>query len=308
MERQKDKTQDQQSKEVEKETQSELEALRKELQRLRELKKQKEVKERESVQKRETEDEIEKEDENIESKVEEKSGLDTIEERLNEIDKFLVQSFEQIDNSSYEDNAEYVESQLQTLEQEIVGEKGVIEKKLSPYEKLLENYPWLEETKHEFMYFIPDKKKNPNDYKSWRTEWAKVVFDYAKCAILHILYLRQLHSEKPFKNFDDRNKAINEIAEELVEQNLAKFLNKQKDQLRVYWKTLEIWAEDIYNWALEFGKLDPILIFEIREADREFSNLPKLDLEEVFRILSKDNRGFIIKTDDDQITFKIKLE
>jgi len=73
-------------------------------------------------------------------------------------------------------------------------------------------------------------------------------------------------------------------------------------------RNLEIWAEDIYNWALEFGKLDPILIFEIREADREFSNLPKLDLEEVFRILSKDNRGFIIKTDDDQIAFKIKLE
>jgi len=308
MERQKDKAQEQQSKEVEKTTQTELETLRKELQRLRELKKQKEVKEKEIVQKRETEAEIEKGDENIESKVEEKSGLDNIEERLNEIDKFLVQSFEQIDNSSYEDNAEYVESQLQTLEQEIVGEKGVIEKKLSPYEKLLESHPWLEEPKREFMYKIPDKKEELKDYESWRIEWAKVVFDYAKYAILHILYLRQLHSEKPFKNFEDRNKAINEIAEELVEQNLAKFLNKQKDQLRVYWKTLEIWAEDIYNWALEFGKLDPILIFEIREAGREFSNLPKLDLEEIFRFLTKDNRATIIKTDDGQIAFKIKLE
>ena len=303
MERQKDKSTER-SKEIRKTTEEELEVLRKELQRLRELKRQKELNEQKAVQ----ESELTTEKEEIKPEIEEKTDLDDIEDRLNEIDKFLLKQFEQIDESTYEQHSDYIESQLQVLEEEIVGEKGLIEIELSPYEKLLNDYPWLEEAKYEFMYSIPNKKKNPSDYESWRTEWAKVLFDYAKCAILHILYLRQLYSEKPFSNFQDRQKAIKKIADELVEQKLAKFLSKKEEKLRIYWKTLDLWAVDLYDWALDFGKIEPILIYEIREAQKEFSNLPKLDIEEIFRILSKDNRGTIIKTDDGQIAFKIILE
>ena len=303
MERQKDKSTER-SKEIRKTTEEELEVLRKELQRLRELKRQKELKEQKAVQ----ESELTTEKEEIKPEIEEKTDVDDIEDRLDEIDKFLLKQFEQIDESTYEQHSDYIESQLQVLEEEIVGEKGLIEIELSPYEKLLNEYPWLEEAKYEFMYSIPNKKKNPSDYESWRTEWAKVLFDYAKCAILHILYLRQLYSEKPFSNFQDRQKAIKKIADELVEQKLAKFLSKKEEKLRIYWKTLDLWAVDLYDWALDFGKIEPILIYEIREAKLEFSNLPKLDIEEIFRILSKDNRGTIIKTDDGQIAFKIILE
>lgn len=303
MERQKDKSTER-SKEIRKTTEEELEVLRKELQRLRELKRQKELNEQKAVQ----ESELTTEKEEIKPEIEEKTDVDDIEDRLDEIDKFLLKQFEQIDESTYEQHSDYIESQLQVLEEEIVGEKGLIEIELSPYEKLLNDYPWLEEAKYEFMYSIPNKKKNPSDYESWRTEWAKVLFDYAKCAILHILYLRQLYSEKPFSNFQDRQKAIKKIADELVEQKLAKFLSKKEEKLRIYWKTLDLWAVDLYDWALDFGKIEPILIYEIREAQKEFSNLPKLDIEEIFRILSKDNRGTIIKTDDGQIAFKIILE
>lgn len=303
MERQRDKSTER-AKEIRKTTEEELEVLRKELQRLRELKRQKELNEQKAVQ----ESELTTEKEEIKPEIEEKTDLDDIEDRLNEIDKFLLKQFEQIDESTYEQHSDYIESQLQVLEEEILGEKGLIEIELSPYEKLLNEYPWLEEVKYEFMYSIPNKKKNPSDYESWKTEWAKVLFDYAKCAILHILYLRQLYSEKPFSNFQDRQKAIKKIADELVEQKLAKFLSKKEEKLRIYWRTLDLWAEDLYDWALDFGKIEPILVYEIREAQKEFSNLPKLDLEEIFRILSKDNRGTIIKTDDGQIAFKIILE
>ena len=75
---------------------------------------------------------------------------------LNDIDKYLLKQFEQMDKSTYSENASYIESQLQKLEEEIVGEKGVIEKELSPYETLLEQYPWIEEPKYAFMYSIPN--------------------------------------------------------------------------------------------------------------------------------------------------------
>jgi len=280
---------------------TELETLRKELARLRELKRQKEEAKQEIAASTENEE--------IQSEAQYEAKVDDIESKLNEIDKALLKQFEDIDQRTYEQHAGYIEEQLQALEEEIIGETGVIEKELSPYEELLNEYPWLEEQKYEFMYSIPNKKKNPNDYESWKLEWSKVTFDYAKYAILHIIYLREVISEKPFSNFQNRQEAIKEIAEELVNQELAKFISKKQDKIRVYWKTLEVWADNLYDWAIDSGRVGPILIYEIREsAEIGLSSLPKDDLEEVFRILSKDNRGTIIKTEDGQIAFKIKLE
>lgn len=303
MERQKGKSQEI-KKEIKETTEKEIEVLKKELERLKELKRLKELekqKEKQATESIQTE-EI--------SEIEEKysTKLEDVESRLNEIDKFLLKQFEEMDRSTYVKNASYIETQLQELEEEIIGEKGVIEKELTPYEQLLNEYPWIEEPKYAFMYSIPNEKKNPKDFQSWKTEWAKVLFDYAKCAILHIIYLRELYTEKPFSNFEDRHKAIKKIANELVDQKLAEFLSKKEDKIRIYWKTLELWAEDLYGWALDEGKLEPILIYEIRDSKKDFSNLPKVDLEEIFEILSKDDRGNIIKLDDGQIAFKIKLE
>ncbi len=303
MERQSEKPKEA-SEEIQKVADKELEVLKKELERLRELKRQKELKEKEALK----ETPIDLKDEAMKTEQIYKGNLEEIEERLNDIDKYLLKQFEQMDKSTYSENAGYIESQLQKLEEEIVGEKGVIEKELSPYEILLEQYPWIEEPKYAFMYSIPNKKKNPSDYESWKTEWGKVLFDYAKCAILHIIYLRELYTEKPFSNFEDRKQAIREIAQELVDQELAKFLSKKKEALRIYWKTLDVWASNLYDWAIDNGKLEPILLYEIRESKEEFSYLPKIDLEEIFRILSKDDRGNIIKLEDGQIAFKIKLE
>ncbi len=188
MERQRDKAKED-SKEIQKITDNELEVLRKELERLRELKKQKELK----IQEEAKESTAQPENEEIISEVKEGIALDDIENRLNDIDKFLLKQFEQLDEKTYEQSAEYIESELQVLEEEILGEKGLLEKELSPYEKLLNEYSWIDETKYQFMYTIPNKKKNPSDFESWKTEWSKVLFDYAKYAILHIIYLRQFN-------------------------------------------------------------------------------------------------------------------
>ncbi len=51
------------------------------------------------------------------------------------------------------------------------------------------------------------------------------------------------------------------------------------------------------------------MIYELREAKQEdFSNLPLEDLEAIFKILAKSHRAKILKLDDGQIAFKIRLE
>jgi hypothetical protein len=294
MERQREKSEEI-PKEVKEKTEGDLEELRKELARLKELKK---IQELQRIQEEEvsTEEQLnEPTDENIET-------------RLNKIEDFLTSNLGKIDNSAYKQNAEEIEKELHLIETEIIGEKAVVAKEVSTYELLLNNYPWLEETRYIFMYSIPNKKTNTKDYESWKNEWQKVLFDYARYAILHILYLRKMHTVKPFANFEDRDTALREIAQGLVDKKQAEWLSKSKEKLRVYWKSLDNWAEDIYDWAMEISPLEPILIFEIRESNQEFSNLPKEDILKIFKMLEEDRRGKIIELEDGQISFKIKVE
>ncbi|MFX0059573.1 MAG: hypothetical protein ACFE8J_14850 [Candidatus Heimdallarchaeota archaeon] len=294
MERQKEKPAEI-SEEVKEKSEKELEELRKELARLKHLKQLKEQ-------------ETEEIGEIIEDETIEKVPSEDIEARLDKIEDFLTSKMGVVDRNAYEQNASEIEKELQLLELEIVGEKGVVAKEVSTYELLVNDYPWLEEKRYVFMYSIPNRKTNLKDYESWKNEWSKVLFDYARYAILHILYLRKLESEKPFSKFDDRNTALKEIAQELVDKKQAEWLSKSKEKLRIYWKSIDNWAEEIYKWAMEISPLEPILIFEIRDSNKEFSNLPNEDLVKIFKILEKDRRGKIIQLDNGQLSFKLKIE
>ena len=297
MERQREKSTEI-PKEVKEQAEKELEELRKELARLRKLKQEKEQLEIEAAQKQ-----IIKEDE-IKS-----TELDYIEDQFDKLEDILSSKLGEIDHKVYQKHAEQVEAELQTLEEEIIGEKGLLEKKLTAYENLLTAYPWIEEERKKFMYTMPDKNKNKNDYISWKTEWAKVLFDYVRFAVLHIIYTRELITLKPFVNFTKREQYIIEIAEELISQKQAKWLSKKKEGLRVYWKTLEVWSDEIWKWAYDNGKIEPIMIYELREAKQEdFSTLPLEDLEEIFKILAKNRRAKILKLENGKLAFKIELE
>ncbi|MFW9781494.1 MAG: hypothetical protein ACFFFB_04335 [Candidatus Heimdallarchaeota archaeon] len=298
MEKQREKPKDL-IEEIEEKSEIDLEDLRKELVRLKELKRQREL------DKPQEENIVEGE---ISSEIAEKPIEENIEIRLDKIEDFLTSTLGDVDLEAYKQHSAQIEKELKSIELELVGEEGVIAKEVSTYELLLNDYPWLEEKRYIFMYSIPNKKIDLKDFESWKSEWSKVLFDYARYAILHILYLRKLESEKPFSKFEDRNTALEIIAQELVDKKQAEWLSKSKEKLRIYWKTLDNWAEEIYEWAMEISPLEPILIFEIRESNRAFSNLPKEDLLEIFKRLEKNERGRIIKSEDGQISFKIKVE
>jgi hypothetical protein len=285
-------------KEAKEKAEKELEELRKELARLRALKKEKEDLEKVAVEKHI----INEEDFKI-------ADLKSIEDEFDKLETILSSQAGELDNKIYKQHADQIEAELLELEEELIGEKGLIEKKLTAYEKLVDAYPWLEEERKKFMYTMPDRNKQKNDYVSWKTEWGKVLFDYARFAVLHIIYIRELNSQKPFSDFTRREQYILEIAEELISQKQAIWLSKKKEKLRVYWKTLEVWSDEIYKWAYENGKIEPIMVYELREAKQEdFSTLPLEDLEEIFKILAKNRRAKVLKLENGQLAFKIKLE
>ena len=272
-----------------------IEELRKELENLR---KKKELKLQAEQQKAK-----EKEEPTI------SIDLEDIEKRLDAIEEFLEEKTQKAEVVIKTKDLDQIEKELQSLENEIEVEPTVVEKELTPYEQLVKEHPWIEEARFEYMYSAPDKKKNAKDYNSWLDEWSQIIYDYARISIIHVLYIRKLNAEKPFSKLRNRDGAIAIIAQRLVEQNIGVWINKKKKEaIRVYWKTLDEWAEGILEWARESNKLEPILTFEIRESGMLFAELPKRDLTRIFKKLEKEGRGIVIKTDDGEITFKINLD
>jgi len=283
---------------VKKHAEKELDELKKEKEKLKKL-----ITEKEQLEKDAAERNIIKEED---LKI---ADLSYIEDQFDKLESVLNAQIGDIDSKTYKLHAEQIESDLQELEEEVIGEKDLIEKKITAHEKLINAYPWLEDERKKFMYTLPDKNKQKADYTSWKIEWAKVLFDYARFAILHIIYVRELNSQKPFTDFTNREQYILEIVEELIAQKQAKWFSKKKEKLRIYWKTLEGWSDEIYKWAYENGKLEPIMIYELRDAKQEdFSSLPIEDLEAIFKILAKSRRAKILKLENGQLAFKIKLE
>lgn len=203
-----------------------------------------------------------------------------------------------------------VDQELAALELEIAEEEKIIIIEKTPIEKLVEIHEWITQAQYGFMFVIPNKKKNKQDYESWKEEWSQVLFDYAKVGKFHVLYMKRLLTEEPFNKFDNRKKAIQDFAERLVEKDLAEWTGdkpKKKEELRIYWKSLSEWQDIIVKWAENNAILELILIPEIRKLKEDFANLPEEDLRKIFKQIEKDDKGQMVEIENNQFGIKFKL-
>ncbi len=199
---------------------------------------------------------------------------------------------------------EQIEAELTKLETEVAKEAE--EKILTTFEKLKETYPWIAETRMEFMYAIPPNPKS-KDFSSWQEDWSRVLSDYARLTMLHILYISKLLGEKPFCDFRDRDQAIKLIANYLVEKKLAKWITKSREELRVYWKSMEELANDVEKWGAENAGGVPVIAQELKDADQAFSTIPEEEWDEIFKILKKRKKISVDKTDSGQVYVKFLI-
>lgn len=199
---------------------------------------------------------------------------------------------------------EQIETELARLETEVAKEAQ--EKVLTTYEKLKEIYPWITEERSAFMYTIPANAKS-QDFASWQEEWSRVLCDYARLALLHVLYMKKLVGEPPFSNFRERDRAVQEIANYLVGKKLARWITKGKEELRVLWKSMEEMAGDVEQWAIENAGDQPIIMQELKDAGQVFSTLPDEEWDEIFKILKKKKKISMIKLDSGQEAIKFYI-
>lgn len=219
------------------------------------------------------------------------------------LNKFLPENEEA---SKPEDQSE-IDAELSKLQQEIEMEQNKAAVTISIFDQLCEEHEWLKQPQFGFMYTMPNKKKEKRDYESWLDDWRKVLFDYAQLASKHIIYSRKLLSEKPWSEFRDRTESITEISESLVKRKMAEWLDKKKKKLRVYWRSLEAWADEIIDWIKQTPITGPVMFQDIRNADKGFSDLPNDDLYKIFTIIGKRDDAEKHKLDNGELAITVKF-
>jgi hypothetical protein len=143
--------------------------------------------------------------------------------------------------------------------------------------------PWGSIEESEWMYGIPPRE---SDLMLWTEEWGDYLLQWAEANKIHVLSIATFISEPPFKDMRSKVDAFRVISEGLIDKRVAEWVDKKERQIRVYWKPLEDWADEVYTWSLKTGKLRlDVKSMVIQEAAQDFSRLPEDDLYKILAIM-----------------------
>jgi ESCRT-II complex subunit VPS25 len=160
--------------------------------------------------------------------------------------------------------------------------------------KLEEILPqWIDKP---WMYVTPEHQKQLD---SWLSDWSDFIMEYARVNIMHIMHLEEDGSKYPFKNKIAKKeldrKQLEEIGDYIVAEEMGIWWDKKKIRLRLYWRTLDEWADIIYEWAIKTGRIAGaervMTMYDITSAGQPWSTIPREDLKRIFEIMI--DKGYI---------------
>ncbi|NHJ39412.1 MAG: hypothetical protein FK731_05210 [Asgard group archaeon] len=144
------------------------------------------------------------------------------------------------------------------------------------------NKPW--------MYVTPEHQKQLD---SWCADWSNFIMEYARINIKHIIHIEEERAKYPFNNKQAKKKLdreqLQQIGDYIVAQEMGLWWDKKKIRLRLYWRTLDEWADIIYEWSIKTGRAasaDSVMtLYDIQSAGQPWSSIPQEDLKRIFEIM-----------------------
>jgi len=231
-----------------------------------------------------SEKQIEREEQKVEQRDKKENAIDA---RLDKIEKQLDSELDKVKPELI------TEERTSTIPAKSLHRTVVREKKteVTPYQLFVQQVP--EWTRKPFMYIIP---KNERMKESWLEKWGDLVLLYCRTTISHVIALEELRTLEPFTNGNHGKKISLEqmqfLIDDLIRKELAKWLDDSKLRARIYYKTLEEFAEMLIKYIFDRG-LDTeylITLKELRGFEQEWSSLPDEDLDELLKILEKQKK------------------
>ena len=147
-----------------------------------------------------------------------------------------------------------------------------------------------------WMFVTPEHQKQLD---SWCADWSNFIMEYARINIMHIMHIEEERSKYPFNNKTAKKKLdreqLEQIGDYIVAQEMGIWWDKKKIRLRLYWRTLDEWADIIYEWSIKTGRAAGaervMTVFDIQQTGQPWSTIPIEDLKKIFEIMHE--KGYI---------------
>jgi len=170
----------------------------------------------------------------------------------------------------------------QTLQKPIL-EPGKIDPRIKSIIPQWVNKPW--------RWMVPDDIEHKNH---WLTTWGEFILDFARILNLHIIDLQEISLVYPFYNTLTKKKLsipqLILISDYLVEINKAKWWDEQKTRLRIYWKALNTYCDDLFEFAFQNG-YEMVTAYDIIQMKQSWSTLPGTDISRIMKLLVETKRA-----------------
>lgn len=174
------------------------------------------------------------------------------------------------------------DTSTQTLQKPIL-EPGKIDPRIKPILPQWVNKPW--------RWMVPDDIEHKNQ---WLTTWGEFILDFARILNLHIIDLQEISLVYPFYNTLTQKKLsipqLILISDYLVDINKAKWWDEEKTRLRIYWKALVTFCDELFDFAFQNG-YEMVTAYDIIQMKQSWSTLPGSDIDTIMKILVETKRA-----------------
>ena len=154
-----------------------------------------------------------------------------------------------------------------------------------------------------WRWMIPD---DPKHKQQWLITWGEFILDFARVLNFHILDIQEISLVYPFQNPLIRKKLTQkqlvQISDYLVGIEKAKWWDDEKSRLRVYWKTLKSFTDELYGYAFQNG-YGMVTAFDIVKMKQSWSTLPPPDVRMLMKLLVESKRALWADSEKKTIQF-----
>ena len=154
-----------------------------------------------------------------------------------------------------------------------------------------------------WRWMIPE---DPELKQQWLLTWGDFLLAFARVLNQHILDLQEVSLVYPFQNGILHKKLslpqLKAISGYLIEQEKASWWDTEETRLRVYWKTLGSFAEEIFNYSFQNG-FEMITMYDMVKMNQSWSSLPPKDLAVIMKIMVKSKKATWADSDQKTIEF-----
>ncbi len=154
-----------------------------------------------------------------------------------------------------------------------------------------------------WRWMIPE---DPELKQQWLITWGDFILAFARVLNQHILDLQEVSLVYPFQNGILHKKLslpqLKTISEYLIEQEKASWWDSDETRLRVYWKTLSSFAEEIFNYSFQNG-FEMITLYDMVKMNQSWSSLPPKDLAIIMKLMVKSKKASWADSEQKTIEF-----